>query len=199
MHISRRRFLAAAGAGFFALAGSIAAYSVMQKDSRVSHVKGHPDNSPFDNLTLETVIAFVAALYGRKLSIRDRKELVGQLTFSVQEDNGWRSEYVWLAQYVDGEARKSGVASLMSASSDQKDQIVFSILAKSAYNRKSRLLALFFVDERMRRRMHHSTIEQLQRVYLNSGVPWRHRGYSSWPGVPGDPREYTRPGPLSVC
>ena len=33
-------------------------------------------------------------------------------------------------------------------------------------------------------RMRVSTSRHLIRIYRHSGVPWRHRGYATWPGVP---------------
>ena len=198
MQISRRRFLAIAGAGL-AVAGSVAIYPAIQKYWQTSHVKGSPDKSPFDGNTLETVAFFVAALYGRTLNASDREELVSQLKFAVQEDSGWRSEYSWLARHVDEAARQLGAADLKSVNDRQKEQVVLSIMTKPWGGKKSKLYAVFSEKERMRQRMHRSTFRQLQKIYLSSGVPWRHRGYSSWPGVAGDPREYTRPGPLSQC
>lgn len=64
---------------------------------------------------------------------------------------------------------------------------------------KLRLLALGSEQEQFRRRMHITTIPHLRRIYLASGVPWRRRGYQSWPGIPGDPRAYTRQGPVMQC
>ena len=64
---------------------------------------------------------------------------------------------------------------------------------------RSLLLNLVSEYERELHLMRGWIVSDLASLYLRSGVPWRNRGYTSWPGVAGDMLEYTKPGTLPKC
>ena len=209
--LTRRRFVGLAAAGSVTLAAGLVSYpyscrigykwarSVGKQLLKPTHVNELPDVSKFDRGVLMTNAVFVGALVGRKLSPDDTDELVTRLEFAVKHDAGWRSEYSWLARHVDATARKMGATDLVSASLETRDRIVSSTMAISPWSMRSITLGLVSSEERSRRRMIFSTVPHLIALYARSGVPFRARGYASWPGVPGDPREYTKPGPTISC
>ena len=80
-------------------------------------------------------------------------------------------------------------------SPEDQDRLIQSVMSEPIRGRRRQMLALVSERERQRRRFRISTLRQVRRIYQTSGVPWRRRGYDSWPGVPGDPRAYTRLGP----
>lgn len=199
MAISRRTFLLISAA--LALGGTLS-YPQLKRERRKSlfarHVKGAYDASPFDTEVITTISLFVGALFGHHLSQDNLLDIVNRVNFSVVEDNGWRDEFSWLSSRLDSMAAQHGATNFRTSSTSQWEEIVTKIMEKIP-PRESRILALFSEQERKRRRMMKSTIPQLVRIYKFSGVPWRYRGYKSWPGVPGDMLEYTKPGPTYKC
>lgn len=163
------------------------------------HASGPPNASDFDRGILRTITLFIGALVGRQLSSDDIDELIGRLDFAVKHDSGWRIEYAWFARYLEEIVRGAGTPDLGSAPMGKRDLIVERVMAVSPWSTRSIALGLVSSTERNRRRMIFSTVPHLIALYARSGVPFRMRGYTSWPGVPGDPREYTRPGPISTC
>jgi hypothetical protein len=201
--MNRRRFLISAGAVVVTAAAGLAALpeAIRWKRAalRTRHVAGSASASPFDNHKLSTLCVFLGALFGRELDETDRKELTGRLEFAVQHDSGWREEYDWLASHLDRMSRQAGYTSFVDADAPAREGIVAEIMGYSASSRRARLLALVSEDERRLRRMRRSTLNQLTWLYRHSGVPWRARGYTSWPGTPGSLYEYTKPGPVCRC
>ena len=124
--------------------------------------------------------------------------MISRLDYATKADSGWRDEYAWLSDYITYFAAQMGAPSFLKTSAEQRDKIVMAVMHRKSA-RESRMLALVSEHERGRRRMISSTIPHLVWVYNHSGVPWRYRGYKSWPGVPGDTFEYTKPGPAYKC
>lgn len=200
--LSRRKFLAigATGllvAGFGASLPSIRKY--LSQVISVRHIKGIVSNAPLNSTLSNTLVSFIGAMFGEDFVRQDHYELSELVTFAASADNGWVAEYRWLATYIDNMAKKTGAESFSSASPELRESIMLNIMSRPASSFKSRLLAMTSEPELLRRRMQFTTIPHLRRIYLASGVPWRKRGYQSWPGVPGDPREYTRQGPVRQC
>jgi hypothetical protein len=132
-------------------------------------------------------------------SQQDHHELSGLVSFSASADNGWATEYRWLSSYVDNMAKRAGAESFSSATPELRESVMQNIMSRPTSSFTLRLLAIASGQGLLRKRMSITTIPHLRRIYLASGVPWRRRGYQSWPGVPGDPREYTRQGPVRQC
>lgn len=209
--ITRRGFLAAIGVGTVVLVVGAGGHPRAQQSVyhflrsarkeliKPGHVQGTLDTAPVDTDMLNTVIAFIGALIGRKLLPEDTDELRERLVYAATQDSGWRSQYTWLARYADDQAKATGAARFLKAEPGQRMLILDRIMGISPTSKRSFALGFVSGEERQRRRMHFSTIPHLLRVYRHSGVPYRHRGYSSWPGIPGDPFEYTRRGPAFQC
>ncbi len=202
LKMTRRRFLGLLGAGAVVAVAGVAAYSyrpyVRRLGTRFSewagltHVAGPLDQSPVDPVVLSTVAVFTGALFGRSLPPDSLNELVDRLDFAAKQDSGWREEYLALASYVDGEMQHRGAADFTAATFDERDAMIKGLMANSPL----KLLSPF---SRTRSRMYLSTIPHLTKMYSRSGVPYRLRGYTSWPGIPGDQLEYTRKGPSQEC
>jgi hypothetical protein len=183
-------------------ASGVMSYPMLRRHQRdllkANHVKGKPDSSPYDSTTLATVALFTGALFGHRLAQNNLSELVDRLDFAVNEDNSWRTEFSFLAQHVNNLAARAGASDFSNSSDSQIEKIITNMM-KPVSPRESRVMALVSEDERNRRRMRSSTIPSLVWIYTNSGVPWKMRGYTSWPGMPKDTFGYTQPGPAYIC
>jgi hypothetical protein len=183
-------------------AGGVVSYPMLRRHQRdlleTKHVKGKPDSSPYDSHILQTVALFTGALFGHRLRQNNLSELIDRLDFAVNEDDGWRGEFSFLAQHVNNLATQAGASDFSNSSDIQSEKIITDIM-KPVSPRESRVMALISEDERNRRRMRSSTIPNLVWIYTNSGVPWKIRGYTTWPGIPKDTFGYTQPGPAYIC
>lgn len=164
-----------------------------------AHIKGPPENTSFDADVLKTVAFFTNALVGSDVTPENLRELMNRLDFAIKHDSGWKTEYLWLADHANKVAHKMGSKDLASSTLNQRDRIIKQIMDNSTHTLYSRVFGIIPSEERERRRMFYSTVPHLIWIYKHSGVPFRLRGYTSWPGVPGDPLEYTRPGPITLC
>ena len=190
--LSRRGFLAlgaVAGSAFAAAAG----WQRWRTIGSLRHVPGRANTGSLDNDTRTTVAHFLGVHFGALLADEDLQDLSGRLDFAVAYDSGWLGEYQWLAQYVDRLAVAAGEASFVAASPQVRDAVMREAAGTDMPGRRQRLQAFFSVDGRHLLRMRRSTLPQLHHLYRNSGVPWRQRGYVSWPGRPDDRLAYTRP------
>lgn len=185
---SRRRVLAAL-AGLVAVAGALGArdFVARRRQARDAGV------APIGDDILVTVAELTGALFGHALSEQDRTEIVELLRYAVTMDHTRHTEYAFLAAFVDDEARASGAPSFLRASADQRDEIVTRVMTIDPSSLALRLLARASRHHLQQQELRSRTVPHLARIYRTSGVPWRVRGYTSWPGVPGDPTEYTRP------
>jgi hypothetical protein len=199
-HASRRVFLAL---GATAVASVAAAIPLLRRwrgrQLAQQHVNGPADPSlPARDVT-RTVAHFTGALFGHTLTADDEAELVDRLDFAQRADAGWRNDFAALARYVDRLARHEGAASFAVVTADQRERVLARIMTAPVDDGRSGRLALLSEDERDRRRARTDTIAFLGGLYRRSGVPWRVRGYTHWIGIPGDAREYTRPGMETPC
>ena len=163
------------------------------------HRPGPPDPSPLDPRELASVAALTGALFGNRLDRDEMLEIGRGLALLAESDGGWRTELAAAGGYADRTARARGAASFADAADQVRYDIVDSIMGTPVDSHRSNLLALVSADERGRRLIRSALVPALAQVYRASGPAWRRRGYVRWPGVPGDPREYTRPGPATPC
>lgn len=203
LKINRRRFLLASIFGGTVLSGIVAVVPAIRrhvlKDLDTAHVEGHPDRSLFDPRVLDTIAVLLGTLFGHELSEEDHAELIDRLTFAVDEDSEWRKRYADLVRFVDQEARYAGGVDFITLHHDQRERVLDPVMQIDLKSLRSRLFALVSDEERKHRHMRMGTIEHLAWLYRHSGVPWRARGYAKWPGIPGDWREYTKPGTAPQC
>ena len=205
MAITRRKFL-----GLLAIVSAATAFTWSYprlrqfKDNRI-HID-HPEaatplseSEPINESAIDTIADFNGSLFGRLLTSEQKQELIGRLTFAAKADSKWHDEYIWLANYIDNLAKELGGVSFTASNISQRLAVANQVVTFSPASRLSKLQSLFSDEERYRRRMRIWTIDHLEHMYINSGVPWMVRGYLTWPGVPGDPRWYTQPGPDNQC
>ncbi len=196
--LTRRQFIAL-GVAALMLGGMGASLPKLRRYRtqmlKARHQVGPRDETPIDPGIMQTLVAFTGALYGVTLDEADREELERRVEYSAVEDSGWRPEFAWLANYVDDQADALVGKRFSDTSPEDQDHLIQSMMSEPIRGRRHQMLALVSEQERQRRRFRISTLRQVRRIYQTSGVPWRRRGYHSWPGVPGDPRAYTRPGP----
>ena len=196
--LTRRQFIALGVAalmlgGLGASVPKLRRYRTQMLKAR--HQIGPRNEAPIDPSLMRTLVAFMGALYGVVLGEADREELTQRVEFSAIEDSGWRPEFAWLVAYLDDQADALVGKRFAEISPEEQDRLIQSMMSEPIRGRRRQMLALVSERERQRRRFRISTLRQVRRIYQTSGVPWRRRGYNSWPGVPGDPRAYTRLGP----
>jgi hypothetical protein len=200
--LSRRRFLAIVVTGLVVTGFGASLPSIRQRFVQLfsaRHVPGPESDGILESKLSNTLVSFVGALFGQDLTQQDRHELSGIVSFAASADSGWIPEYRWLVSHIDNMANESGAESFSSATPVLRESIMHTIISRPTSSFTLRLLAIASGQVQFRRRMIITTIPHLRRIYLASGVPWRRRGYQSWPGVPGDPRVYTQPGPAPKC
>jgi len=195
---TRRAILGAAIGGLSA----IGAYGALRRWRTIGvlrHENAGPADGRLDPHVAKTVTRFLGAMFGVDLTAVDEAELQGRLDYAVSHDVAWRGEYQFLAGYLDAESRDAGMASFTDASAVQRDAVMRLAVAADLDGRTQRIRAFFRHDGREILRMRRSTIPHLQRLYRYSGVPWRQRGYRSWPGVARNRLAYTRKLETSRC
>lgn len=192
---SRRRVLALAGAGILGIAG----YSRWNGMANNRHITGEPDNSPFDPVILNTIAEFIAAYFGVLLDDIDRAELIQRLTVSTSADSNWRVDYRHLAEIADDLAQEHGETSFVTATQQAREVVVADMLPQGQSRRRRKVRQFLMLDHRETLRMQGSTIPHLIRLYRSSGVPWRRRGYTSWPGVGGSTFAYASQPATTGC
>ncbi len=192
---SRRRMLALAGAGLLGVAGYRRWYGMASN----RHITGESDDSAFDPATLNTIADFIAAYFGVSLDDVDRAELIQRLTVSTTADSNWRVDFRHLADIADDLAQQQGETSFVTANQQARDEIVADMLPQGQSRRRRKVRQFLMLDHRETLRMQGSTIPHLVRLYRSSGVPWRRRGYTSWPGVGGSTFAYASQPATTGC
>jgi hypothetical protein len=186
-----------------ALAAAATGFPIARRTrSRLLHLrhrKGPPDPSPLDRAIADNAALLAGALFGHSLRDQELSDVRRNVEFVAQVDGGWRSDFAMIAAYVDALAHSYGAVSFGGASDDVRERIVDDIMRPPIDSRRSELAALISARERTRRFLRSDAIPLLAHAYSSSGAAWRRRGYARWPGIPGDPREYTRPGSRYQC
>jgi hypothetical protein len=195
---TRRRFLVLAATGLAAVS-TAAAWKRWRGIGSLRHETGIASKNAPDEHVLKTVMEFTGAIFGVVLSDHDRRDLFDRFSFAARHDSGWRAEYRWLTDYLDTLADDAEGTSYADLPPEAKERIMRNALAIGETSRAQRFHAFLRPGGRKLLRMRRSTFPHLRRVYRNSGVPWRHRGYRSWPGRPGDRLAYTRPVEKATC
>jgi hypothetical protein len=195
---SRRRFLLICAGGFSAV-GGLAAWQRWNALGQVRDIPVSESSAPADSRTIETVAHFAGAMFGVLLSADDLADLRARLTFAADSTGRWAEEYAWLAKHVDGAARDIDARSFIDAEPAARDTVMRAAIARDLDRRTQKIRAFFHAEGQAVLRMRRSTVPHLAWLYQNSSVPWRHRGYTSWPGVPDDRLAYTRPGGKGRC
>jgi hypothetical protein len=195
---SRRAFLLLGAGGVSALAG-VAGWSRWRSIGTLGHVQAQPSSLPLDAAITTSISHLLGTVFGIPLSEADHADLQGRLVYATEHDGAWGDEYRWLVEFVDDIASDSGAASFVSASADSREKIVRIALADDVEWRTQKIQAFVRADGRKLLRMRKSTIPHLLRLYQYSSVPWRHRGYTSWPGMADDRLAYTRKLETSRC
>jgi hypothetical protein len=196
--VSRRRLLILGAVG--SAIGAAIWLKPMLRRSRSQQVSIADLNAPAATLTrdmegtLDTVITFIGALFGRVLSDTDRTELRERLAETLSQEPGRAQDYTVLAQQLDRLARDAGAAGFVKANTAQRGSIVDQIMHIDPGTMWSRILAHLTPGRGRYYRIRSTTVPDLVWLYRYSGVPWRARGYERWPGIPGDWHEYLTPG-----
>ena len=196
--LSRRSFILLAAAGGTTV-GAAGAWRRWDSIETLRHGDGPVTDAKIDNLAIATVAEFAGAMFGVSLSDADRRDLTRRIEFAVTNDAGWADEYAWLAAFVNEAAADFDAPSFVDADADVQDAIMRLAVDRESDSRTQRINAFFRIEGRVLMRMKRSTIPHLTHVYRNSGVPWRHRGYTSWPGMPNDMLAYTGPAGPGSC
>ncbi|MGH7710173.1 MAG: hypothetical protein ACREOG_02755 [Gemmatimonadaceae bacterium] len=200
--MNRRRALASLAAIVAAIGAAFSvpfARRARRRRLNRAHQRAGPDSTPVDSSVVELIALFSGALFGHTLKGQELRDMRANVELVAQTDGGWRPEFALIANFVDRRARAHGAQGFADASDDVRERIVDEIMRPATKSRRSELLALVSEDERTRRFLRSDAVGVLARAYRSSGAAWRRRGYARWPGIPGDPREYTRQGPAYRC
>jgi len=183
--LSRRRLILFAGLA--ASACGVAGWFSSGRDSGPQRAA----DADADNGTL---LAFIATLFGKALSLQDRADLTDRLACMQQYRASLKHDCSVLAAYLDSQAGRWGAAGFAACNAWQKASIVDQIMQMPLKSRIASLLSRFSSTERDFYRMRWSAVPQLAWLYRHSPVAWRTRGYQRWPGVRGNWRDILAPG-----
>ncbi len=195
---SRRGFLAVGAIGVSA-AGLAAAWRRWRTIGTLEHPQDLPGDALQNPDVKSTLVRFMGAMHGVQLKTVDIEDLASRLEFAAAVDGAWAEEYRWFAGYLDELARDASQVSFIDADPDTQASLIRSVIQPEIDFRTQRIRAFFAVEGRRILRMRKTTIPHLARLYRMSGVPWRQRGYTSWPGMPDEQLAYTRPLPPRQC
>lgn len=202
--LNRRRLLwGLTSAAFVILAGTSLPYVKSWRHRRVfaNRTRGEPDTTDFPRQDLLDIAWFTTRLFGHTPTRNDESEIVWRLDYLAKEDREWRPLFQWLVQRIEA-LNEDSATTRFNALPEAKQQLIFDDILNrqsSVMGRKGELLALISDEWVQERAFFRFTLNKLNAIYVHSGVPWRRRGYTSWPGIPGDPRNYTIAGPQRQC
>jgi hypothetical protein len=200
--MNRRRAIASLSLTVVAIGAALGIPAARRERSRrlhLEHQRSGPHPLPLDDDVATATALLIGALFGHTLEGRDLDEMRDRVRFIARMDGGWRADFGMIATYLDRRARAHGATGFDAASADVHERIVDEIMRPAIDSRRSELAALISADERTRRFIRTDAVGLFARAYSTSSAIWRRRGYARWPGIPGDPREYTRPGPAYQC
>jgi hypothetical protein len=189
--LTRRQFLLTAGLSISA-AGAYGSIYRWRSTADTKHVLGVVDTSEFDPAVVQSIVTFLGVFYGISLTKADRSELTQRLIFSTRFDSNWRVDYRAFVQMVDDIAQRNEANSFANASVSTQKSIINLVKEVSRNWSRRRMRAFFGLDDTVLIKIQRATVPHLLRLYRMSGVPWRQRGYQSWPGVGGNTFDYTR-------
>lgn len=141
-----------------------------------------------------TLLAFIGAMFGRVLVGEDRADMSDRLDLYFASDAALRHEGAVLARYLDDQAQTRAAAAFVACSEDQQQAILTQVMTIDPGSLKARVLSRLSSGARDYYRMRWSIVSSLARMYRHSAAAWRARGYTRWPGVPGDWHDVLAPG-----
>jgi hypothetical protein len=189
--LGRRRLLIVGGMGTIALA-AVGLGSLRHRGEIAQNTPGLGGVSPDAKMT---ALSFIGALFGRELSELDIADLSDRLDYLLSSSAPFNHECAVLAHYLDGLARERHATTFRASSAAQKQSIVDELMRIDSKSIISRALSRLSASKRDHYRMRWSIVPQLEWIYRNSGAAWRARGYTRWPGIPGDWHDVLTPGP----
>lgn len=155
------------------------------------------DPSELDPSVSADIVALIGVLSGLVLTSQDQSELTARLQLLASSNTFWRQQLHELADFLD---RKLGspIREITTPTPNLR-QVIDELLRSPADSRLAKIKALVDRDAANMRVFQRWTMPGLVRLYANSGVVWRARLYTNYPGIPGDPREYTKAGKRLEC
>jgi len=190
--VSRRAFIGAGVVGVGAVGATGAIYR-WRTVGRLPHQQGVPGLAPVDHASIATIVSFLGAYHGIELSAVDTRDLSERLIFAAENDGAWGLEFYWMADLLDEISAGLESRPFADASLAARVRVIKVAVSADESWRSQRIRAFLHPEGSELLRMRKVTLPFLLRLYRYSGVPWRQRGYSSWPGVPDDRLAYTRP------
>jgi hypothetical protein len=182
----RRRTLLAAGA-----AGALAALVSASRLHWPTRAEARARTA--SGAVREGLLAFLGTLFGRELTAEDRADLGERLALLAAEP-ALAYDCAVLSHHLDRLAHDEGAQSFASCAADGRERVVERLMAIDPRSPRARVLEKLAVGMRDFYRMRSSTIPSLEWLYRHSAAAWRARGYTRWPGIPGDWRETLVPG-----
>jgi hypothetical protein len=189
--ISRRGFLLFAAAGVTGSAAFLANRR-WRSTHGVRHQAANAAGNRLDQSVNDTLVAFLAVFFGVNFDEVDRVDISQRLLFAVERNDGWHADYKNLANFLDAAAEDQGAESFVTGDAEQQLLVVDSLVWSKKARIRNRIRAMISDSGIEFLRMQRSTLPHLFRLYRHSGVPWRHRGYDTWPGAAGEMLAYTR-------
>ncbi len=186
---TRRQLLAVLAAALLAI---VAGGRGLRHALRVRSTLPHADEEAVA-AALPTAAAFAASCCGHLLDGPEVDEVAADLQFAATLHGDLRRTLPVVARYADREAERHEGVPFLASSSATREAILQAVVADPISTRRSAFVSLVSAQERDRRLIRWHALEHLARVYAGAPPAWRRRGYPRWPGVGGDPRDYTRP------
>lgn len=199
--ISRRRFLIAL-AGVSALA--VSAPLVLRRLANRMHLefRAAETSSAVSPHDMRSMIALGEVLIARDLwTGTDR---IADMIRNAIEERGVAHEYRNAADLLDrATSERFGPGTFAELPIDARREVVATLAPKfhggrmselSLYTSKARNLFEFLSRSKDEWRFRELVVRDSIRRFYGSDIAWTLAGYTNYPGVPGDPRGYTRPG-----
>jgi hypothetical protein len=151
---------------------------------------------------MQTMIALLEILVPMTLW-PSREDMATMVNSATEHDKGVLKEYKHGVALLDQAAREhSPGLGFAVADSEVRRRVVESLLWKYPGGRSGtlsyQLAKLYRNLERFwqsapRRRFRQLVVSDLMRRFYTGSIAWKMVGYTRYPGIPGDPREYVRP------
>lgn len=200
--LTRRSFLLRASAiSVLTFAGGTGAFLFFRRPSPGQQENGH--TVVLSDQDLDALASLAECLVPDSHGL-PRQDFSGLILSATSERADRLADYRLAARLLDHVAnREFQVPRFSKASRDTKNAIVESLAPRYSAIDDSRLSGKLYLKsitlwDRMvspsRWRFREYVVRDILRRYYAGHVVWAMIGYSNYPGVPGDPREYTRAG-----
>ncbi|MEP6546170.1 MAG: hypothetical protein ABJD53_01790 [Gammaproteobacteria bacterium] len=141
----------------------------------------------------ETLLAFIATLFGHEITAPEREDLSDRLAPLLAAPE-FGPNCRALAAHLEVLTQRIHGHEFQSCTRTQRESVVRQVMQIDYRSLLARLLDHLSPMQHTLHRIRWSAVEQLMWMYRNSSMPWRRRGYARWPGVAGDWREMLVPG-----